>query len=241
MLKQHFGEFRWPGMDRRELQPWARQLNRVFRKLRLPVVLARPFDYRVDMLSREQAANLQLLIGAAVDATRDGDLVELGCYVGCTSAIIAGALAPMEQQRAFHVFDLFTVKLGGKGDIRSAFERNFEVLRLPLPVIHAGDILATAPGELPERIAFAHIDLGVGGDPSLQHRLITHALGAVYPRLVPGAIVVVMDYHIPGITVAGYDANPGTRQACDAFLGDKPERMSTLYGGPCSHGFFQKT
>ena len=71
-------------------------------------------------------------------------------------------------------------------------------------------------------------------------RLMLRALSHVYQRLSPGGILVLMDYHVPGLTVEGNDSNPGVRPAADAFFADRPERVITLYGGPCSHGYVRK-
>jgi O-methyltransferase len=241
MRDLHFSELRWPGRERREEGALLRSVNRLLRKLRSPVVLARRFDHAREMVSHEQAANLQHLLHRAMRKVPHGAVVELGGYVGCTASVIAKVLDAAGWKDRFHVYDRFDVNLGGVTHIRGTFERNLRAAGLPLPHIHQGDVLELLPAELPERIAFAHVDLGVGANGELLHRTMTHALAALYPRLAPGAVTVVMDYHVPGVTLAGHDSNPAVRDACDAFLAQKPERMVTLYGGPCSHGFFEKS
>lgn len=236
----HFSQVRWPGVERWRTQVWVKRLNKVLHKLRLPLTVGRPFDHREDMVSLEQAANLHLLVNTVLHDGVPGDLVELGCYTGNTTAVIASVLHAAHAERPFHVYDSFAHELGSQRNIRDRFERNFAALHLPLPVMHAGDMRATVPDELPPTISFAHIDLGVGGDQGEHAAMIAHALRSIYPRLPRGGVVVFMDYHIPGITVAGNDSNPGVRIATDAFLADKPEKVNTLYGGPCSHGYFRK-
>jgi O-methyltransferase len=215
-------------------------MNKVFRKLHLPFMIRRHFDHRQDMMSMEQAANLQLLLSGTLGNQVPGAVVELGCYTGSTSLVLARVLQGSGDARPFHVFDSFAHELGTEKGIRSVFGSNFAKYGLPQPVIHEGDLRATVPAELPAEIAFAHIDLGVGGSTDIHTSIITHALESVYPRLSQNGVMVFMDYHIPGITVEGNDSNPGVRLACDAFLAGKPEQMSTLYGGPCSHGYFRK-
>ena len=210
-------------------------------KLHLSIALCPAFDYRKDMLSREQAANIHLLLLSMMERGVQGDVVELGCYVGGTSTVIAKVLHSQEHPAEFHVYDMFSYDPGLHRGVRSAFEANFQAMRLPLPHIHEGDIRDTLPRTLPGRIAFAHLDLGVGGDEDLHTELLLHALGTTYPRLVPGGIMVLMDYHLPGVTVEGKDANPGVRKACERFFMDKPEVVKTLYGGPCSHGYVRKS
>lgn len=236
----HFSQVRWPGVERWRTQSWVKRLNKVLHKLRFPLTIGRPFDHREDMVSLEQAANLHLLVSTILHDGVTGDLVELGCYTGNTTAVIASVLHAAGSKKTFHIYDSFAHELGSQRDIRSIFEGNFAALQLPLPVMHPGELRATVPAELPATISFAHIDLGVGGDQQEHAHMITHALQAIYPRLSRGGVMVFMDYHIPGITVRGNDSNPGVRLAADAFLADKPEKVVTLYGGPCSHGYFRK-
>lgn len=236
----HFGALKWPGSERRRSGPFTSWCNKVLYKLRSPWSLVPRFDHHRDMVSLEQASNLNLLLGQVLHAGVPGAVVELGCYTGGTSAILAGVLQGCGDARAFHVFDRFDTSLGDHPAGRSVFEANMRSLGLPLPVIHAGDVLEIVPGELPPAIAFAHLDLGVGGRPELHARLMLHALSHVYQRLSPGGILVLMDYHVPGLTVEGNDSNPGVRPAADAFFADRPERVITLYGGPCSHGYVRK-
>ena len=166
--------------------------------------------------------------------------MELGCFTGSTTAVIAGSLAIIDPRRELHVYDSFGHELGDHNEIRHTFETNLQRHGLPIPRIHEGDLLTTVPAALPDRIAFAHFDLGVGGAPEEHAHVLTHCLTSAYARMAPGAIGVLMDYYAPGITVEGFDANPGVRIACDAFFQGRPEEVFTLYGGPCSHGYFRK-
>ncbi len=34
---------------------------------------------------------------------------------------------------------------------------------------------------------------------------------------------------------------PGVKRACDEFFADEPERVSYIYSGAFSHGFFRKS
>ena len=236
----HYSQLHWPGSDSWSPTKWGVLLNKVFRKLHLPIMVRRHFDHRQDMMSMEQASNLQLLLSGTLGNQVPGAVVELGCYTGSTSLVLARVLQDSSDARPFHVYDSFAHELGSEKGIRTVFESNFRKYGLPLPVIHQGDLRATVPAELPEAIAFAHIDLGVGGGTDIHTSIITHALATVYPRLSRNGVMVLMDYHVPGVTVEGHDSNPGVRLACDAFLAGKPEQMSTPYGGACSHGYFRK-
>lgn len=235
-----FGELTWPGSDRWEEQAWVRTMNKVLAKLRLPLAVKKHFNHRETMVSLEQAANLHLLLTQVLELNVPGEVVELGCYTGATTSVIAGSLKQAGSNKAFHVYDSFGFELGSERGIREIFESNLRESGHALPRIHAGDIFQTVPAELPDRIAFAHLDLGVGGSTDGHRSLIGYALDALYPRLAPHAVLVLMDYHVPGITVAGNDSNPGVRVAADTFFSDKKEKPITLYGGPCSHAYVRK-
>ncbi len=217
-----------------------RRMNRALAKLRAPVELRKRFDHHEDMVSLEQVANFELLIHELIEHGVAGSFVELGCYVGNTAAVIGRLLKDLDPQRAFHVYDSFDIELGRSRGIRAQFEARMRKEELPLPVIHAGNILDLLPGELPERIAFAHIDLGTGSSVDGHAALMKQAISAVYERLTPEGILCLMDYHSPGRTLHGNDSNPGVREAADTFFRDRPELIHLLYGGPCSHAYVRK-
>lgn len=241
MPTDKYGPNQWPNAARWTISPWVTYMNKVLGKLRLPYDLKKRFDYRNDMVSLEQVGNFELLITTILDYDVPGDFVELGCYIGSTTSVFAALLDAHDRGgRKLHVYDRFDIELGSAREIRDIFEQNIRDTGAPMPVIHAGDVLQTVPDGLPERIAFAHIDLGTGSDTELHRKLIDHALRSIYPRMSPKGIMVFMDYHVPGVTINGFDANPGVRAACDAFFADKPERIKLLYGGPCSHAYISK-
>ncbi len=216
-------------------------MNKVLGKLRVPYDMKKRFDHRNDMVSMEQIGNFELLINSVLEQGVEGDFVELGCYTGSTAAVFATLLAAHgDHRRKFHVYDRFDIELGSARGIRDIFEQNISDTQAPMPVIHAGDVFETVPAELPEQIAFAHIDLGTGAPLDVHRKLIDHALQSVYPRMSPSGVMVFMDYHVPNVTVNGNDSNPGVRAACDDFFVNKPERIKLLYGGPCSHAYARK-
>ncbi len=235
-----FGELSWPGAERRRARGWEFLVNKVLHKLHLPITLRRHFDHRRDMVSLEQANNLQVLLTAVLDHGVPGAVVELGCHTGATACVFARVLQGRGAAHPFHVYDLFEGRWSPEQSVRDRFEANLRERGLPLPQVHAGDVLRTVPAELPERIAFAHIDLGTGGDRALHRTLVLHALTHVYPRLSPHGVIVFMDHHRPGLTVDGFNSNPGVTEACDRFFADKAETVRMLYGGPCSHAYIRK-
>ncbi|MFT3883906.1 MAG: class I SAM-dependent methyltransferase [Flavobacteriales bacterium] len=217
----------------------ATKWGKVKHRFRLAYSALRGPDHLRVMSSREHRMNFAHLLDQVIAFGVPGDVVEIGSYNGQTALFFQSILQDVGSGKLLHLYDDFrTLRIDPDplATLKMRFARN----QRPLPVIHQGDIFATLPGQLPERIAFAHIDCG-SGLPDEQHRdLILHALRSVYPRLAPNAIVVLMDYHDPGHTLLGADSNPGVKMACDVFLADKPEHMSTVYGGYYSQGFFRK-
>ncbi len=216
-------------------------INKLLDKVGAHMWLVPSFDYREDMVSREQVANFQHLIARVLESQVAGAFTEFGCYTGNTSTVIGTFLREAKSDKEFHVYDSFEHTLGrSRIDVLGRFVQTMKSEGLELPHIHRGDLFQTLPDALPERVAFAHFDLGVGGDPADHATCLLHCLEHVYSRMPHGAIGVLMDYHVPGVTIEGADVNPGVRKACDEFFMDRPEKVVTLYGGPCSHGYFRK-
>ncbi len=229
-----------PGTERWVPSPWVIFMNRVLNKLRSPVVLHSRFDHREDMVSMEQISNLELLFTDVVDRKVPGAVVELGCYMGSTAAVFASLLQAHDAKRPFHVYDRFDIELGTSHGVWQAFARRMLDAKVPMPTIHPGDILDTVPRDLPQAIAFAHVDLGTGSEIFGHVSLMAHGLSHIYARMSRGGVIVFMDYHVPGRTVQGNDSNPGVRLTVDTFFENKPEKPRILYGGPCSHAYIRK-
>lgn len=237
----HFSKIHFPGSDKQVVSRPVRVLNKLLTKVGSPIWLVHRMDYREDMLSLEQAVNFQHLIARVAECKVPGAFVELGCYTGSSSAVIGTVLRELDEERELHVYDSFSHSLGKNGkDILGEFVATMKREKLDLPSIHKGDLLVTVPAELPQQIAFAHIDLGVGGDPLAHKKIMQHCIASVYDRMAHGAICILMDYHIEGVTIHGANTNPGVKLACDEFFKDKPEKVYTLYGGAYSHGYFRK-
>jgi O-methyltransferase len=197
------------------------------------------------MISVEQAVNLYHLLGQVLVMDVAGDVVELGCYEGTTGIILQTTLDQYGSDKQLHLYDSFQGlpdRAPEDGDTRfqagdckigiDGLVRNFERFGVRLPEIHPGWFRDTLPAQLPDRIAFAHLD----GD---FYTSVRESLEHVYPRLAKSAIVVVDDYCDPTIL----DVNnhlPGVKRACDDFLRDKAESMSVLLGGCVTHGYFRK-
>lgn len=216
------------GPNRDQLPPWIKFLNKVFGRSGVPYVLLPRFDHQYHMISIEQASNIHHLVDRILATDVPGAFVELGCYTGSSASLISGLLERPGARREFHVYDHFDIQFGKEQNIHELFMNTIQEEGVPLPIIHEGDFLQTVPMELPDVIAFAHLDCGSGGRAEEHAALITHCLNGVYPRLSQGAVMLLMDYHKAGATLDGFNANPGVRMACDAFFLDKPEQIELL-------------
>jgi len=186
------------------------------------------------MTNLEQRMNLFHLVRQVLVYGVPGDIVDLGCSLGQTGTLFEIVIAEYAPERRLHTYDIFS---GGEDQIR-AIRKNFESVGARTPVFHKGWIQDTLPKELPEKICFAHIDVGseVAGDVK---SLVSHCLTSVYPRLSKGAVCVLQDY-CDRLVTNSWDPWPGVKAAADEFLADKPESVSVLYAGFHSHGFFRK-
>src|SRR5690606_15511855 len=195
---------------------------------------------KLEASSVAQRNNLFMLAEQVIAYGVEGDLVEFGCHDGSTAVPIAMALQQHGSRRKLHLYDDFSFDPKDSGLVRLNLERRFQDAEIPLPSIHEGEILNALHDDLPEKIAYAHIDLGFEEEPRQVARMVRRCLDAIYPRLSPGAVCVLNDYHDPLLTVKGWDCSPGVKMACDRFLFDKPEKVSVLFGEEYSHAFFRK-
>lgn len=197
-----------------------------------------------NMLSVEQAMNIYHLLVQVLLLNVPGEVVEVGCYEGTTALVMQKTLDQYQSNKILHVYDSFqglpsTAAIDGtrfqQGSLHASLKKledNFNQHHARLPQIHAGWFKDTLPRELPEKIAFAHLD----GD---LYSSIKESLTFVYPRLSPNAIVVIDDYCDPTV----HDINnilPGVKKACDEFFKDKPEQIEVLIAGCEAHSFFRK-
>lgn len=194
----------------------------------------------VDMSTIEQRINYFHLLDAVIAYQVEGDIIELGCFTGQCAALFARVVQLHKSEKEIHLYDTFETNFLLEGSVEEQLKANFRQWQLPLPVLHKGYFQDTIPAQLPARIAFVHIDCGFGGDIGQHKANVLYCLESVYPKMSKGAVCVLMDYHAAASDDAGYDLNPGVKQACDEFFTDKPEQINSLYGNQYSHGFFRK-
>lgn len=224
----------------------VRWINRLLSALSIKYRLVAP-RATGSTTSIEQRINMYHLLWHVLKADVPGDIVEIGCDRGSSAVLLQKVLSDGQSHRKLHVFDLFPENR------LEVMKDNFAQLALATPEIHHGWIEETLPRELPAAIAFVHIDLGPSDSTTHLRESITASLTNVYPRLSTGAIVLVADYCDPSLlTRQGYTfpqsvvctdwwhTFPAVTEACDEFLRDRSEKMTMLYGGEFSHGFFRK-
>jgi O-methyltransferase len=222
----------------------VRFLNKILEKLGSGLRLSRP-QRTGWMTNTEKRINMFHLADQVLFYGVPGDFVELGCHAGQSAALLRRIMDNYGRQ-SLHVYDSFaglpelkpedgdtSIYHEGWGRIsEEALLSNFRRLDLQPPIVHAGWFEDTLPAELPEKIAFAHLD----GD---LYDSIKISLEFVYPRLSKGAICLIDDYCDPDIHDRWLEL-PGVKRACDEFLKDKPEKVFLLYASGHSHGYFRK-
>jgi len=219
-------------------------------------------------LNLEQGINLWHLLNQVLLLDIPGDVVELGSLTGRTAAVIQRTLEDFGSDKRLVLFDSFEglppiLPEDGncplkpenfKTDPEHTLQR-FRDLGLRQPQIVPGWFHETLEKHLPERVSFAHLD----GD---LYSSTADALKVLYPRLSPGAVVLVDDYAEDSLCakIVQYCRSnpytrgsgrkispktlsnwlPGVRKACEEFLADKPEEMFVLLAGEERHAFFRK-
>lgn len=156
---------------------------------------------------------LERVLGAGVA----GDVVEFGCYVGTTSVYLADRLA--STNHLLWLYDSFEglppktsedhspageqFVTGELLATKKQLIKNLTQAHVPMPKITKGWFSDITEQQVPERIAFAFLD----GD---YYHSIKDPLKLIWPRLSPGATVVVDDY--------ANEALPGAAKAVDEWL-----------------------
>lgn len=214
--------------------------NKLLNRVGIRYNLMRVPDGMTNMHTTEQRINIFHLVSRVLQARVPGEFAEFGCFNGQSAMVIQKILQTGSPDAAVWLYDNFKNKYRKKSDVKSDLLQNFNQFKLNQPRIIEGDFLKTVPAVLPQKIAFAHIDCGFGGNPDLHMDIILHLLKNIYPRLSSGGIIMFMDYHDPNHTIKGDAINPGVKMACDVFFHDKPEKVYTLFGNQYSHGYILK-
>ena len=154
-----------------------------------------------------------------------GDFVELGCYKGDTSLLLADILK--ETDKKLYIYDSFEGLPEKTGEDESAAGENFRggelyvtkrevkerFLRanLPVPVIKKAWFNELGDEDLPNKIAFAFLD----GD---FYESIRDSLKLIENKMMNGGIIIVHDYNNPAL--------PGVAKAVDEWVKGKKLKIT---------------
>ncbi len=179
-----------------------------------------------DQVSREETDKILEIAKSSLVA--QGDFVELGCYKGDTSLLLADLLKGTE--KTLYIYDSFeglpekTQKdesavgeefKGGelyvsKREVKERFLR----ANLPVPVIKKAWFNELTGDDLPEQIAFAFLD----GD---FYESIRDSLKLLAGKMAPESMIIVHDYNNPAL--------PGVRKAVDEWARDNVVNITTYH------------
>jgi O-methyltransferase len=168
------------------------------------------------MNTPEQVEKLVLSLVTVINNNVDGDVVELGCYVGESSKYLMKTLLETKSEKKLFVYDSFE----GLPDL-SEWEKNtgwrprtlkttedilvsnFKKNSLPIPIIHR-DWFKNIPNyKIPEKICFAFLD----GD---FYDSIFDSLEKIFDNVSDGGHILFHDYERNDL--------PGVRAAIEDFL-----------------------
>ncbi len=154
----------------------------------------------------------------------NGDVVEFGCYVGTTSVPIGQRL--MSTNKKLYVYDSFAglpektsedqspagtqFVAGELFASKKQLIKNFTQAHVSLPVITKGWFSELTPDQVPSEISFAYLD----GD---YYHSVLDPLKLIWPKLSPGAIILVDDY--------ANEALPGAAKAVNDWLKSHPAKL----------------
>lgn len=228
--------FYWSEQNPRHI----RLLNKVFARLGVPVRLKRPPHPLRDMTTLDLRVNLFHLVEQACVSAAPGDLAEFGSFTGETAALFGEVAKHHSPDRVLHLYDSFEAQYSTSEAVRPQLEANLASRGVTNFVVHEGKFRDTVPNELPERLVFVHIDCGFGGNPAEHADVVFELLEHVYPRLVPGGIIALMDYCDQARLRVELAVNPGVQLAADRFFSTRPEKVAVLLAGEAGLGYVRK-
>jgi O-methyltransferase len=146
-----------------------------------------------------------------IDNNVDGDIVELGCYVGESSKFLMRTISETNSNKNLYLYDSFEGlpnlseyehntgwKSGTLKTNENVLINNFLQNELPIPIIHKGWFNEIPEHKLPKKISFAFLD----GD---FYQSIYSSLEKVYDLVEDGGYIIFHDYErvdLPGVKKA---------------------------------------
>lgn len=145
-----------------------------------------------------------------------GDFVEMGCYRGDTSVLLAKICGKEKKLYLYDSFEglpeksVFDDSVAGeefkKGELlvtKAEVVNRFKKSGLVMPVIRKGFFSTLTPDDLPEKIAFAFLD----GD---LYESIRDSMRLVVPKMSKDGVILIHDYMNAAL--------PGVARAVDEWL-----------------------
>lgn len=152
----------------------------------------------------------------------DGEIVELGCYIGTTTLFMRRLLSQLASDRRLYAYDSFeglppkvVQDASGAGEqfrggelrvSKKQFLHEFQKANLQPPITYKAWFKDLKSEQLPDQISFAFLD----GD---FYESIIDSLRLVWPRLAAGGVVTIDDYQRTAL--------PGVERAVRDFFQDK--------------------
>lgn len=178
------------------------------------------------LVSRDRAWVLWKTLQQAVHL--DGDMIECGVFRGGTALLERRTLEAVQSPHSLHLFDSFEgmptttdgIDRFEQGDLGTTSLEAVQALigDAPFVRIHPGFIPATFVGADVEALAWAHVDVDI-------YQAVLDCIEFIYPRMVPGGVIVFDDY--------GFPSCAGARRAVDEAFSDRPEVPLCLPTAQC--------
>jgi hypothetical protein len=158
-------------------------------------------------------------LGTTLDLS--GECVEVGSYRGGTAKLVSEVLLRHRPEVELHLFDTFEGmpeqfsldEIGMRGAFADTSLQQVQKLLANnrKAKLHQGIFPASMPsGFDKKRFRFAHIDVDIESS-------VLDCLAFIYPRMVPGGVIIVDDY--------GHPNCPGATRAVEQFFRNAPHRV----------------
>ena len=169
-----------------------------------------------NIISSKEIEKLLTYLIDSINNEIDGDIVELGCYVGESSKFLMRTILEFGSNKNLYVYDSFEGlpllseheknsgwKPGTLKTTQNILINNFLQNDLPLPIIHKGWFNEIPEHKLPKKISFAFLD----GD---FYQSIYSSLEKIYDLVEDGGYIIFHDYERPDL--------PGVKNAINDFF-----------------------
>lgn len=182
--------------------------------------LLRKYPLISDQINKDQVGVILRELEKVLNGAVEGDIVELGCYIGTTSLFIRRLLDAHNSDKVFHVYDSFEglppksaqdesrageqFTAGELAASKKQFMQQFQKAALRVPITHKGWFSDLTQKDVPGKIAFAFLD----GD---FYESIRDSLRLVLPCMQQGGVIIIDDYAreaLPGAAKATHEQIP---------------------------------